>query len=110
MVGVLSSRRPILGFYSPRVNIGGSTSPGTYEHVRSARQEPSTRRKSRPRRRKSSRTRTTQLDPSASSVPDLREQLDKKQSADEVTPHCRCERIITSVLADYICSSPTQTK
>src|SRR3954469_18963961 len=33
-----------------------------------------------------------------------------KQSADQVTPHCRCERITTSVLADCICSSPTQTK
>src|SRR3954463_10252240 len=92
------------------VDIGGSISPGTYEHDRSAQQEPSTRRRSRPRRRKSSRTRTAQLDPSASPVPDLQEQLNKKQSADQVTPHCRCERIIASVLADCTCSSPTQTK
>src|SRR5204862_2237933 len=41
---------------------------------------------------------------------DLREQLNKKRSADQVTPHCRCERIIASVLADCTCSSPTQTK
>ena len=39
-------------------DVGGSISPEIYEHVRSARQEPSTRRRSRPRRRKSSRTRT----------------------------------------------------
>src|SRR3954464_4488832 len=92
------------------IDLGGSISPGTYEHDRSARQEPSTRRRSRPRRRKSSRTRTAQLGPSASPVPDLREQLNKKRSADQVTPHCRCERIIASVLADCTCSSPTQTK
>src|SRR3954463_6363368 len=48
------------------VDIGGFISPQTYEHVRSAQQEISTRRKGRPRRRKSSRTRATQLDPSAS--------------------------------------------
>src|SRR4051812_29302473 len=92
------------------VDVGGCISPGTYEHVRSARQEPSTRRKSRPRRRKSSRTCIAQHDPLTSPVPDLREQLNKKQSADQVTPHCRCERIITSVLADCTCSSPTHTK
>src|SRR4051812_35203061 len=40
------------------VEVGGSTSPQTYEHDRSAQQEPSTRRKGRPRRRKSSQTRT----------------------------------------------------
>src|SRR4051812_18472260 len=44
------------GSILPEINIGGSTSPGTDEHVWSARQEPSTRRKSRPRRRRSSRT------------------------------------------------------
>src|SRR4051812_21076018 len=38
------------------VDVGGSISPQTYEHVRSAQQEPSTKRKGRPRRRKSSRT------------------------------------------------------
>src|SRR3954471_6980788 len=38
------------------VKVGGSISPRTYEHVRSAQQEPSTRRKGRPKRRKSSRT------------------------------------------------------
>src|SRR3954470_7336465 len=43
-------------------------------------------------------------------MPDPRDQLNKKRSADQVTPHCRCERIITSVLADCTCSSPTQTK
>src|SRR4051812_3271232 len=42
-------------------------------------------------------------------TPDLRDQLNKKRSADQVTPHCRCERIITSVLADYNCLSLTQT-
>src|SRR5437588_743218 len=69
----------------------------------------STWRKRRQRRRKSSRTRTAQLD-STSPMPDLRGQLNKKQSADQVTPHCRCERIIASVLVDCTCSSPTQTK
>src|SRR4051812_13147998 len=92
------------------IDVGGSISPGTYEHNRSARQEPSTRRRSRPRRRRSFRTCTAQLDPSASPVPDLREQLNKKRGADQVTPHCRCERIIASVLTDCTCSSPTQTK
>src|SRR3954466_11282865 len=48
-----------------KVDVGGSISPQTYEHVRSAQQEPSTRRKGRPRRSKSSRTHTAQLDPSA---------------------------------------------
>src|SRR4051812_5063666 len=51
-----------------------------------------------------------QLDPSISPGPDLQEQLNKKRSADQVTLHCRCERIIVSVLADCTCSSPTQTK
>src|SRR4051812_47119451 len=40
----------------------------------------------------------------------LREQLNKKRRASQVTPHCRCERIIASVLADCTCSSLTQTK
>src|SRR2546430_6021600 len=48
------------------VEVGGSISPQTYEHDRSAQQEPSTRRKGRPRRRKSSQTRAVQLDPSTS--------------------------------------------
>src|SRR3954462_12214205 len=43
-------------------------------------------------------------------MPDLRDQLNKKQCTDQVTPHCRCERIIASVLADCTCSSLTQTK
>src|SRR3954462_1736220 len=92
------------------VNIGGSISPHSYEHVRSAQQDPSTRRKGRPRTRKSSQARTIQLDPSTSPGPDLRKQLNKKRRASRVTPHCRCERTITSVLADCTCSSPTQTK
>src|SRR4051812_36424203 len=92
------------------VNTGSSTSPQSYEHVRSAQQNPSTRRKGRPRTRKSSQARTTQLGPSTSPGPDLREQLNKKPRASQVTPHCRCERIIASVLADCTCSSPTQTK
>src|SRR4051812_43788071 len=107
MLGVLSSRRSILGSILSEVKVGGSTSPQTYEHDRSAQQEPSTRRKGRPRRRKSSQTRTAQLDPSTSLGPDLREQLNKKRRAGQVTPHCRCERIIASVLADCTCSSPT---
>src|SRR5436853_1299792 len=41
---------------------------------------------------------------------DLRDLLNKKRSASQVTPHCRCERIIASVLADCNCSSPAQTK
>src|SRR5438045_4673101 len=53
------------------VDVGSSISPRTYEHVRSAQQEPSTRRKGRPRRRKSSWTHTAQLDPSTSLGPDL---------------------------------------
>src|SRR3954471_13173601 len=98
------------GSVLPEIDIGGSISPQTYEHDRSAQQEPSTRRKGRPRRRKSSQTRTVQLDPSASPGPDLGEQLNKKRRASQVTPHCRCERIIASVLADCTCSSPAQTK
>src|SRR3954469_14385901 len=35
---------------------------------------------------------------------------EQEMSADQVTPHCRCEWIITSVLTDCTCSSPTQTK
>src|SRR3954469_7299130 len=92
------------------VNTGGSFSLHSYEHVQSAQQNPSTRRKGRPRTRKSSQARASQLDPSTSPGPDLRKQLDKKRRASQVTPHCRCERIITSVLADCTCSSPTQTK
>src|SRR3954471_24327463 len=56
-----------------KIDIGGSISPQTYEHVRSAQQETSTRRKGRPRRRKSSQTRMAQLYPSTSPGPDLRE-------------------------------------
>src|SRR3954470_10015525 len=88
------------------VDIGGSIFQQTYEHVRSAQQETSTRREGRPRRHKSSQTRTAQLDPSTSQGPDLREQLNKKRRAGQVTPHCRCERIIASVLTDCTCSSP----
>src|SRR4051812_42798418 len=73
------------------VNTGGSTSPQSYEHVRSAQQNPSTRRKGRSRTRKSSQARTIQLGPSTSPGPDLREQLNKKRRASQVTPHCRCE-------------------
>src|SRR3954468_15925708 len=96
MVGVLSSRRLILGvLFSQKSTFGGSISPETYEHIRSARQEPSTRRKNRPRRRKSSRTRAAQLDPSASSMPALRDQLNKKRSADQVTPHsCHLPQVV----------------
>src|SRR4051812_1350759 len=92
------------------VNVGGSISPHSYEHVRSAQQDPSTRRKGRSRTSKSSQARTSQLDPSTSPGPDLRKQLNKKRRAIQVTPHCRCERIIASVLVDCTCSSPTQTK
>src|SRR3954466_7184051 len=92
------------------VDLGGSISPHPYEHVRSAQQDPSTRRKGRPRTPKSSQARTALLDPSTSPEPDLREQLNKKRRAGQVTPHCRCKRIIASVLTDYTCSSPTQTK
>src|SRR5438270_685237 len=98
------------GFVLSEVNTGGSISPHSYEHVRSAQQNPSTRRKGRSRTRKSSQARTSQLDPSISPGPDLRKQLNKKRKASQVTPHCRCERIIASVLADCTCSSPTQTK
>src|SRR4051812_35986038 len=118
---LLPSNSSAIGGSTPlRTNVGGSVlpktdnrssiSPQTYEHDRPAQQEPSTRRKGRPRRRKSSQTRTAQLDPSTSPGPDLREQLNKKRRADQVTPHCRCERIIASVLADCTCSSPAQTK
>src|SRR4051812_38774206 len=55
------------------IDIGGSISPQAYEHDWSAQKDPSTSRKGRPRRRKSSRTRTAQLDPSTSPGPDLRE-------------------------------------
>src|SRR5438270_3597185 len=61
------------------VNTGGSFSPHSYEHVRSVQQNPSTRRKGRPRTRKSSQARTNQLDPSTSPGPDLRGQLYKKR-------------------------------
>src|SRR3954464_6321274 len=53
---------------------------------------------------------SVQLDPSASPVSDLWDHLNKKRSADQVTLHCRCERIIASVLANCTCLSPTQTK
>src|SRR5436190_4222703 len=76
------------------VNTGGSISPHSYEHVRSAQQNPSTRKKCRPRTSKSSQARTSQLDPSTSLGPDLRKQQNKKRRASQVTPHCRCERII----------------
>src|SRR4051812_37500030 len=92
------------------IDVGGSVFSQAYELVQSAQQDPSTSKKGRPRRRKSSQTRTAQLDPSTSPGPDLREQLNKKRRAGQVTPHCRCERIIASVLADCTCSSPTQTK
>src|SRR3954463_1953863 len=92
------------------IDVGGPVSPQTYEHVQSAQQVPSTSRRGRPRRRKPSKTRTAQLDPSTSPGPDLQEQLNKKRRASQVTPHCRCERIIASVLADCTCSSPAQTK
>src|SRR3954467_4913658 len=92
------------------VNAEGSISPHSYEHVRSAQQNPSTRRKGRSRTRKSSQARTSQLDPSTSTGPDLRKQLNMKRRVSQVTPHCRCERIIASVLVDCTCSSPTQTK
>src|SRR3954465_7117686 len=92
------------------VNTGGSVSPHSYEHVRSAQQNLSTRRKGRPRTCKSSQARENQLDPSTSPGPDLRKQLNKKRRASQVTPHCRCERIIASVLTDCTCSSPAQIK
>src|SRR3954471_19667286 len=66
------------------VDTGGSISPHSYEHVRSVQQEPSTRRKGRPRRRKPSQTRITQLGPSTSPGPDLRQQLNKKRRASQV--------------------------
>src|SRR4051812_26904145 len=100
-MGALFSQRSTLGVLFP---------PQSYELVRSAQQDPLTSRKGRPRRRKPSKTRTALLDPSTSPGPDLREQLNKKRRASQVTPHCRCERIITSVLADCTCSLPTQTK
>src|SRR3954469_10332684 len=108
--GSILPKTDLGGSILSEIDVGGSISPRTYEHVRSAQQEPLIRRRGRPRRRKSSRTRTAQLDPSASPVPDLREQLNKKRSADQITLHCRCERIIASVLADCTCSSPAQTK
>src|SRR5436853_4271533 len=51
-----------------------------------------------------------QPDSSASPGGDLRDLLNKKRGASQVTPHCRCERIIASVLADCNCSSLAQTK
>src|SRR3954465_11437161 len=63
------------------VDHGGSISPHPYKHVRSAQQDPSTRRKGRPRTRKLSQARTAQLDPSTSPGPDLREHLNKKRRA-----------------------------
>src|SRR3954463_3634918 len=108
---LLPSKSSATGGSTPlRTNVGGSISPHSYEHVRSTQQNPSTRRKGRSRTRKSSQARTSQLDPSTSPGPDLRKQLNKKRRASQVTPHCRCERIIASVLADCTCSSPTQTK
>src|SRR3954470_13228877 len=108
--GSILPKTDLGGSILSEVDVGGSISPRSYEHVRSAQQEPSTRRRGRPRRRKSSQTRTSQFNPSASPVPELLEQLNKKRSADQIPPHCRCERIITSVLADCTCSSPAQTK
>src|SRR4051812_36795406 len=70
------------------VNTGGSTSPATYEHVRSTLQGPSAKRRSIPTRCKSSQAHAVQHDPFASPVPDLRDQLNKKRSADRATPYC----------------------
>src|SRR5438270_13641369 len=50
------------------VNTGGSIPPHSYEHVQSAQQNPSTRRKGRSITRKSSQPRTSQLDPSTPPV------------------------------------------
>src|SRR5436190_6857643 len=108
MLGVLSSQRSIQGvLYSQRSTLGV-----LFPHIpmNMSGQNPSTRRKGRPRTRKSSQARTSQLDPSTSPGPDLRRQLNEKRRASQVTPHYRCERIIASVLADCTCSSPTQTK
>src|SRR4051812_35011795 len=82
MLGFYSPRGQCWGFYSPREQRWGSCLPRNYEHIRLPRQEPSTRRKGRPRRHKSSQTCTVQLESSASLVPDLREQLNKKRSTD----------------------------
>src|SRR4051812_45192586 len=84
---LLPSRLSAIGGYIlPKISLGGSASPGTYDHIESARQAPSTRQRSRLRRRKSSQTHAVQLDPPAFPVLDLRDQLNKKRSADQVTP------------------------
>src|SRR3954471_22752152 len=108
MVGVLSSRRLILGVLFSQKSTLGVLFP--QEPMNMFGQLGKNLLQSRPRRRKSSRTRAAQLNPSASPVPDLRRQLNKKRSADQVTLHCRCKRIIASVLADCTCSAPIQTK
>src|SRR4051812_25808285 len=35
--------------------------------------------------------------------------MNNKRSANKVMPHCRCERIIASILSNCSCSLPTQT-
>src|SRR4051812_34412197 len=69
--GSVLPKTGIGGSILSEVDVGGSIFPQTYEHVRSAQQEISTRQKGRPRRGKSSQTRATQLDPSTSPGPDL---------------------------------------
>src|SRR3954470_22384396 len=68
------------------INTGGSIPPHSYEHVRSAQQNPLTRRRGRSKTPKSSQARTSQLDPSTSPEPDLRKQLNKKRKASQATP------------------------
>src|SRR4051812_21565453 len=106
--GSTPPRTNVGGSILAEIDVGGSVSTQAYEHDRSAQQDPSTSRKGRPRRHKSSQARTAQLDPSTSLGPDLREQLNKKRRTGQVTPHCRCERIIASMLAD--CTRSSQTK
>src|SRR5436853_4115402 len=68
------------------------------------------RGKKQPSYRPTSVNTSNQPDSSASPGGNLRDLLNKKRGASQVTPHCRCERIIASVLADCNCSSPAQTK
>src|SRR4051812_14417334 len=56
--GSILPKTDLGGSILSKIDVGGSISPRTYEHVRSAQQEPSTWRRGRPRRRKSSQTHT----------------------------------------------------
>src|SRR5436190_24373766 len=99
MLGVLSSQRSIQGvLYSQRSTLGV-----LFPHIpmnMSGQLSKTLQQGGKADQEHASRLKLVQV----SSIhllhrgPDLRKQLNKKRRASQVTPHCRCERIITSVL------------